>query len=446
MTNVREIVYEALILTDKDEQNNSFVKDIMDKYSYLDKQDRSFLGRLLEGTIERRITIDYVLNLYSKVPVNKMKPKVRALMREAVYQIMYMDSVPDSAAVNECVKLAKKRGFSSLSGFINGVLRNVARNKNNIEYPDRAENEAEFLSVYYSCPEWIVRKLISEQGIQNAENVLLNSVSVRPVMARVNTGRASVDELVKNSSGTLDKLDILDYAVRIHDVDSVTAMPEFLNGLITVQDVSSMLVCHVADIKAGNTVIDVCAAPGGKTMHAAQYATCGKVISCDVSDNKIARILENVQRCGYENVDAVCADATVFNRDFEGAADVLIADVPCSGLGVMGRKNDIKYKLREDGLTGLVTLQRDIIRNVIRYVKPGGTLMFSTCTVNKNENEDNVEFIRKCGFSSVDFYDDLPEQLRTDSAHNGYIQLYGENGVTDGFFIAKFVKEDANNG
>lgn len=446
MTNVREIAYEMLLAFDKGEAGNNFVGDVLDKYSYLNKQDRSFITRLYEGTLERMLTIDYVLNEFSKVPVRKMKPPVRSLLRMGAYQLLYMDHVPESAAVNETVKIAKKRGLHNLSGFINGVLRNVARNADNIKYPDRDKNIIEYLSVKYSCPQWIAELLVKQQGAEKAEIVLDNSVSVRPITVRVNKSRANIDDIIAGNTSANEEeyrlipSKVLDEGLIIDNVDRVSDVNEVNLGFATVQDLSSMLVCHVAGIKETDRVIDVCASPGGKTLHAADLVTKGHVVSCDVSEDKIRRIEENVSRCHFENVTARCLDATVRCDELIGSADVLIADVPCSGLGVMGRKNDIKYRLAKEQLPALVNLQRSIIDNVVDYVRPGGTMMFSTCTINVQENNENVDYIIKKGFEPVDFYDELPEKLKDESAHDGFLQLYGKDHLTDGFFIAKFRK------
>lgn len=440
MINIREIAFEALLTIDKGNVSNSFTKDILDKYSYLEKRDRSFLARLIEGTIERMITIDYVIDLYSKVKTKKMKPPVRALMRLGVYQLLYMDSVPESAAVNETVKIGKKHGLYNLTGFMNGVLRTIARNKSRIEYPEYSLDSLEYYSICYSCPKWIVELLVDEQGEDNAKKILENSLSVRKVTGRVNLSKTTVKDLVDNNPELLSKSEILPYAVELHNIDNLVNVDDFAKGLFAIQDISSMLVCHLAGIKEDDTVIDVCAAPGGKTCHSADLAVKGKVYSCDVSEDKKEKIQENISRCHFENVEVKIRDAREFDSEFESIGDVVIADLPCSGLGVMGRKNDIKYRLTKDGIKNLSLLQKEILQNVVKYVKPGGILMFSTCTVSNIENMGGYDFIKDLNFEPMDFYDDLPDELKSETARKGFIQLYGENSYSDGFFISKFMK------
>ena len=438
VTDARRIVYETLLVAEESSQN-TLVKDVLDKYSYLPSSDRSFIKRLTEGVTERRITLDHVIDIYSKTPVIKMKRQIRTLVRMGTYQLLYMDSVADHAAVNETVKLARKTGFAALSGFVNGVLRNIARNRDGISWPNPDKDPVKYLSVMYSCPEWIVNKLIDEAGRDNAESLLGLSVSVRPVTARVNLSKTSVKAV--EAEGNAKASDVLSSAVVLSDYDNIADIPAFNEGRICIQDISSMLVCLVAGIQKGDTVLDLCAAPGGKSLHAADIAVNGKVISCDVSEKKLEKIRENVARCGFSNIETRLSDASQYNDSFEGMADVVIADVPCSGLGVMGRKNDIKYNLTEGSVISLVSLQRRILENAARYVRPGGVLMFSTCTCSRAENHDNFRFLAdECHLKPTGFYEVLPEKLRCDSAKEGYIQLYGRDCLTDGFFIGKFVK------
>ena len=438
MTDVRTIAYEALLDTENSDFGLAGTKAILDKYSYLEKNDRGFIKLLIEGTIERRITIDYVLDLYSKVPVSKMKKQIRTLLRMGTYQILYTD-VADFAVVNETVRIVKKKGFASLSGFVNGVLRSILRSRDMIIWPDKNDDIVKYLSVTYSCPEWIVRKLYDEQGAENAESILKLSISTRPVTARVNLSKTTVKDAAKRSKGVIS--DVCECAIILGDYDTIPDIPAFADGSICIQDISSMLVGIVSGIKDGNTVLDICAAPGGKSLHAADMAGSGKVIALDVSEKKVEKIRENIRRCGFMNIDTEVSDATVYNNKFESIADVVIADVPCSGLGVMGRKNDSKYNISERSVEELVKLQRMILKNAVRYVKPGGTLIFSTCTCSYEENQGNMRYLtEEFGLVPVGFYDLLPEKLRDESAKEGYIHLYGKDGLTDGFFIGKLAK------
>lgn len=438
MTDVRYIAYETLLLADTDGAGNSLTKDVLDKYSYLDKKDRSFLKRLIEGTTERRISIDYVLDLYSSVRTAKMKKQVKTVLRMGVYQLLYMEGVADHAAVNESVKLIRKTPQKQLFGFVNAVLRTVQQNRDDIAWPDRDKDAARYMSVMYSCPLWIVNKLLKEQPEADAEALLKLSVSVRPVTARINMSK--VKDFCDLGEG-ITRSDICPNAVILDDYDNIADIPAVKLGLVCVQDISSIVAVSIAGIKEDDTVLDLCAAPGGKSLHAADLAVKGRVISIDVSKRKVAKIDQNISRCGFENITAVVGDSSVYDSTYSGMADVVIADVPCSGLGVMGRKNDIKYNLTEKSVDELVILQRKILENAVRYVKNGGTLLFCTCTCSEEENRKNMEYlVRECALTPVDFYEDLPQILRDESAKSGWLQLYGKDGLTDGFFMGKLRK------
>lgn len=394
MINTRDIVLNILmdIETNKTFSNQAISK-ALSKNQFEDKRDRAFITRLAEGVMEQLITLDYTINQFSKTKVNKCKPMIRCILRMGVYQILYMESVPDSAACNESVKLAKAHGFGSLSGFVNGVLRNIARSKESIPEPSNDESSVEYLSVKYSMPQWLCDKLkkdYPEQYIKILEGCFWD----RATAIRVNETKISRDELKKEleeAGITVEYGNYDEKALLISDYDFIKRVPGYKKGYFTVQDESSMQAVRAAGIKPGDVVIDVCAAPGGKTTCAAEYLNgIGKLYSMDVSEDKLELIEENVDRLGFDNVEISCQDAT---EHIDGmSADVVIADLPCSGLGIIGRKNDIKYRLEEKQLEELCSLQRRILDNVQSYVKTEGTLLYSTCTINPQENQGNVAY------------------------------------------------------
>lgn len=406
----------------------------------IDKQDRSFITRLVMGTVERAITIDYIIDKYSKIKVRKMKPLIRNLLRISVYQIVYMESVPDSAVCNEAVKIAKKRKFTNLAGFINGVLRNVARDYDKISYPD--EDTIEGIVIKYSCPEWIVKKFIKDYGIENCKKILSDNQDKSGVTIRVNTSKTTVSEVIKSLEKQSVKVvrgNYYDNALVLKDIDNIEMLECFKNGYIQPQDESSMLVGKIADVKQGDYVIDVCSAPGGKSIHIADLLNgTGYVDSRDVSEYKVNLINENINRIGFSNISAKVLNATVYDTDSENKADVVIADVPCSGLGVLNNKGDIKYHITTEGMYELEELQRNILKTVSAYVKPGGTLIYSTCTINPRENIENTKwFVDNFDFEleSIDEY--LPEILRNKDTKMGYLQLIQGIDKCDGFYIAR---------
>lgn len=446
--NTRELVTEMLMeIYAGREYSHILLRNVLDKYDYLNENDKAFMKRLTEGTLERGIQIDYVLNSFSKVQVNKMKPFIRSLMRMSVYQILFMDKVPDSAACNEAVKLAQKRKFGTLKGFVNGVLRAVARQKDTISYPDRDKEPLLYLSVQYSMPALVIKLVVDDYGMEQAEQILLGMQADRSVCIRMNETLAPelIEEAVAewNSKGVIvTRHTWLPYAYLLTNTEKLSRMTGFMNGLYTVQDISSMLVCEIADIRENDRVIDVCAAPGGKTLHAAcKLHETGMVDARDVSSYKTDLIMENVNRLHADNVSVKVFDATIKDNDAIESADVMLLDIPCSGLGVIGKKPEIRYRLNEDGLKELETLQKQIIDTVWEYVKPGGTLIYSTCTIRRAENEQMVSYLlSKYPFTlqSIDTY--LPEELRSEETKEGKLLLFPTQR-NDGFFMARLTRE-----
>lgn len=362
----------------------------------MSKQDRAYITRMVEGVTEQRIKLDYIINQFSKTKVNKCKPLIRCVLRMGTYELFFMDSVPDSAACNLSVKLAVDHGFGSLRGFVNGVLRNIARNRDGIKYPDKNTSPLEYYSVEYSVPVELVEILLQDYDSETVDRILGSSYEMRPTSIRVNTDRISVDEVerkleaagIETVRGSLNDTSLL-----IKGYDYVRRIPGFMDGEFVVQDQSSCLAVRAAGIQNGDLVVDVCAAPGGKTMYAASLAgQTGRVISRDLTENKTELIEENVDRLGLTNVTVEAWDARDLDENLVGKADVVIADLPCSGLGIMGRKNDIKYNVTGDSIDELAQLQRDILDTVSRYVKTGGTLVYSTCTIDSRENQNNVKW------------------------------------------------------
>lgn len=481
MANTREIVLSILMEYDRGGvRKPSLLKDSLNKYDYLETRDKSFIKRLVDGVIERQIQLDFVIDSFSRTETKKMQPFIRSLIRMGTYQILFMDQVPDPAACDEAVKLAKRHRFESLSGFVNGVLRNISRNKDKLEYPDRdKDGGVPYLSVIYSMPEWICRMWVDHLGRERTEEILGFFMDPRPTTIRVKCGIdvSDLEKRLQDAEVVTEKSDILPYALNLTKTDNIAFLPGFDEGEFFVQDVSSMLVTEIADPKPGDVVIDVCAAPGGKSLHAAERISLeeinsepqtspiadtknaadsflrGFIISRDVSDRKCELIRENAERMHISNIKVEKSDAVVHDQSLEGKADILYLDLPCSGLGIIGRKSDIKYNVSQKSLKELTAIQWKIIRASWDYVKPGGILMYSTCTVNRAENEDMVERIcEELPFEAVDISGNLPEYLKHNdtknepgskevspalTSKNGYIQLLPGEFGTDGFFIAK---------
>lgn len=430
--NTREIVLDCLLeILEKKQYSHYVIKQVLDKYGYLDKKERSFIKRVTEGCIERCIELDYILDSFSKVPAKKMKPLIRNLMRMSVYQIFYMDGTPDSAVCNEAVKLAGKRGFSSLKGFVNGVLRNIARNKETVVYPDKKQDMMHYFSVTYSMPEWIVKLWTERFGADRTEQILQGLLTERPVTVRMEESmdterKETLLAEMKEVGITYTQVHDLPYAYELQNVDRVEMIPGFAEGLLMVQDAGSMAIIEAVDIQKNQNIIDVCGAPGGKAIHAAgKMQNTGFVTVRDISERKVGIMEGNIVRSGYTNMKAEVFDATVLDEASVEQADVVIADLPCSGLGVIGRKADIKYRVQPEDVASIAALQREILAVVWQYVKPGGKLVYSTCTLTEEENENNTRwFLENHPFTKV------KERML----------IPGIDG-TDGFYMAVFVRK-----
>lgn len=445
--NSREIILDLLMEMDSSgEYSNLLILAVLNKYDYLDGREKAFIKRVSEGTLERRVQIDYVLDHFSKLPVKKMKPLIRELLRMSVYQILFMESIPDAAVCNEAVKLAKKRHFQTLQGYVNGVLRTISREKEKIEYPERASNPVYALSVRYSMPEWLTTHFLDLYGEEKAEKILASFLERKPVCVRLEEGlekeqRLQLLDAWERAGVKVKRHPYLDYAYLLEGAEGIGNLYGYREGWFAVQDVSSMLVIEAADLQGEELVLDVCAAPGGKALlAAAKLRGRGRVIACDVTEYKTAKIEENCERLHMQGVEVRLQDARIKREEFLEKADVVIADVPCSGLGVIGKKQDIKYRVTKESLQEVTRLQKEILKNAADYVKPGGILMYSTCTINPAENEEMTKWLCSSGdFAWEDMSERLPQELR-EEAGKGMLQLLPGIHPTDGFFFARLRK------
>lgn len=414
-------------------------RQALSKYQYLPKKERALATRLTEGVIERLISIDYAINQVSRTKTEKMKPVIRNILRIGAYQLLYMDRIPDSAACNEAVKLAVKRHFSGLKGFVNGVLRSIARNRKDLTFPDEETR--------LSIPSWILSMWKQDLGEENALAAAEAFLQERPTCVRCNLDRCSADEIIGSLTSQnvkTTRISGFEDVLYISGYDYLEALDAFAEGLIQVQDVSSSLVGRAAAPRAGDFVLDVCAAPGGKSLHMADLLKgTGMVEARDLTFQKVSLIEENINRLGFSNIRARVWDALNPDPSVKEKADIVLADLPCSGLGIIGRKPDIKYRMTKETCEDLARLQREILSVVWEYVKPGGTLVYSTCTIDKLENEDNRDwFLENFPFEPADISETMEGVCSEESLKEGYLQLLPNRHHSDGFFLSVFRRKD----
>lgn len=412
--------------------SNILLNDKLKSYD-LSLQDKKFISALFYGVIERKLTLDMIISKYSAKDIDSLNREVREILRMGVYQLLYMDSVPDNAAVNESVELAKQLNFKSATGFINAVLRSFIRdNKKLPEYKNHIKNN----SVKYSCPEWLVKKWFNEYDDKTAFSLLESSLGRAPITIRVNTINFSVSDVEKMLSEEGVKTirsDVVDGCLEVFSSGSLEETCAYKNGMFYVQDISSQICCEALDVSEGDTVLDLCAAPGGKTFTIAQYLKDnGTIISCDLHEKRVKLISDGAKRLKISCIKTFTNNAKVFNDEFP-MADRILCDVPCSGLGVIRRKPEIKYK-NPDEFDNLPDIQYDILQTACKYLKVGGYLVYSTCTVSRAEN-DNV--IEKFLNNNPDFEGVSVSKSRGENFDKCCVTVTPAYCNSDGFFIAK---------
>ncbi len=371
-------------------------------------RERSFIARLTRTTLERTITLDYFLDQLTKKPVRAQKPEIAWILRMGAAQILYMDSVPDAAAVNEAVKLAAAKGAGA-KAFVNGTLRTFLRQKSTFAYPDREKNFDRYLQIRYSVPGWIEQEIVRACGQERAEEVLAAFICEAPLFVRVNTARTSAaalaDKLKAAGIRALPAPEV-DNLLAVEDFGSVTDIPGFAQGEFYIQDLSSAAAYSAAGFRPGGRVLDVCGAPGGKSVQAAllmrEAGAPGTVLSCDISSERLARTAGNAARLRLDEITVKERSALESFPEDAGRYDTVIADVPCSGAGDLRRKPDIRLRVQRSDSRALVPVQRKILAASFPAVKPGGRLIYSTCTIAHAENEGNAAWfeahfpVKKC--------------------------------------------------
>ncbi len=443
LNNPREIALKILYDIDVNSAySNVSLKRHLDKFS-LKSIDRAFITHLTYGVITNKKRLDWIISNFSNTPFRKMTPWVINILRLGIYQILYMDKVPKSAAVNEMVSLGKKYGHKRIAGFINGILRTIIRAPLEQLEPNK-ENNIDYLSIFYSHPRWMVEMWIKEFGIDFTTKLLKKNNQVAPITIRTNTLKTNREDLIQileKEGFSLEEGQWCPEAIVIDNISNIVENKYFKDGLFQIQDESSILVGHVLNPLNAQLVLDLCAAPGGKTTHIAQLMEDGgTVIGRDIYQHKITLMKENIKRLGISNIQLEVFDASQLDKDMIGKADRVLLDAPCSGLGIIRKKPDLKWNKSIENIDSLKKLQERLLINASNYVKKGGYLIYSTCTINQEENLNMV----KSFLNSNPQFTFLPikaisekMQSHEKELEQGYLQVFPHIDDIDGFFISK---------
>ncbi len=393
----------------------------------MERREKALVTNIVYGVLQNCMNIDHILGHYLKSPLSKTAPEVLNILRMGVYQIMYTDKIPDYAVVNESIKLTVKCGKGFAKGMVNAVLRGIIRGDKKIDYP---KDKKEYLSVFYSHPKWIC-DMWFEQYPGQAEEMIKADNTKPPLTFRTNTLKISPQKLAEKLGGSVGEL--CDDGVVIKQGFEIAADSMYKEGFYYPQDEASMMAGAVLAPKKGETVIDMCAAPGGKTTHMAQLMENeGKIIAFDIYEHKLKLISNTAARLGIKIIETKISDGCIFNEKFENTADKILVDAPCSGLGILRRKPEIKYERSYKDIEELKKIQYKILQNAARYLKCGGEMVYSTCTVNKEENEYMVQRFIENHKNFV-----LQESEALQAAQK---QFFVAENSHDGFFIAKLKK------
>lgn len=409
-----------------------------------ERKDSGFIRELVYGVLENQRMIDEIIKESSSVRIRKIHPIILIILRTAIYQLLFMDTVPESAVVNEAVNLAKKYGHKGTIGFVNGLLRGISSKKPYFKSDDFMSGENE-LGIRYSHPDFIVELWRNQYGLEFTKELLIANNSVPPFTIRTNTLKISTNDLISILHAEGFETELGKYAkdcVIIKNPRSMTRLKAYGEGLFTIQDEASMMVTEVLNPQADSLILDVCSAPGGKTTHIAQWiGDKGKIIARDIYPHKIKLIEELIVRLGIKSIKLELWDAIEPDDKLKQSVDYCLVDAPCSGLGLIRRKPDIKWTRTMDELMELSILQASILKTASGYVKPGGTLVYSTCTINRQENLDVItDFLEKNADFRLEPIELTNGNQISITQNNGYLELYPHIHGTDGFFIAKLVR------
>ncbi len=437
--NVREAAVELLENIEKNQSYSNLLLNSTIEKNKIPSIDIGLLTELTYGTLQRRMALDYFLKPFIKNS-KKLENWVQQLLRITLYQMVYLDKIPDRAAIFEAVEIAKKRGHKGIAGMVNGVLRSIQRE--GLPSLEEVSDSIERLSIETSHPEWLVKRWVDQFGIERTKGMCEVNLTAPLQTARVNLTKTTVREVIEDldEEGFLvEKSPIIPEAIRALR-GNLALSRAFKKGMITIQDESSMLAAYALAPNENELILDACAAPGGKTTHIAEtMKLTGGVISLDLHEHKVKLINENAKRLGLGNIRTIAMDSRKAGEHFQQEYfDRILLDAPCSGLGVMRRKPDMKYTKKEQDLYQLSTIQQNLLNSVSPLVKKGGILVYSTCTVDKEENEGTVlKFLQEHPEFEIDasLKERMPEAIQP-LVTDGFLQILPQDIGSDGFFIA----------
>ena len=436
----RRVALETLLDVSRSDAYASLALDKRLAQANLPRRDRAFVTQLVYGTLENRMTLDWRIDQFLEGE-KEIEQTVREILRMGAYQLFYLDRVPDMAAVDESVSLTRAMGFEALTGLVNGVLRNMIRGKNDVVWPKPQDDAVKYLSIMFSAPEALCEMLVKAYGEHDAMEILRYRPKDRTVTVRVNYLRC--DDARLRSLFADDELDFepgaLEGVYKVHGAGDMTRMRAFQNGLFTIQGESSVLAARMVGAKPGQTVLDACAAPGGKTAVLSEMMNdTGRVYAWDTHAHRVELIRGTANRLKLENVRPAVKDASVPREDMAMTLDAALIDAPCSGTGVVTEKPDVKYRVTAEGVQSLCFTQAAILDAVAPMVKVGGTLVYSTCSILPQENEEQIKLFlaRHPEYEVWRMGAELPEKL---AAHEGEygLQMFAHRDGTDGFYVCR---------
>ncbi|NJK55953.1 MAG: 16S rRNA (cytosine(967)-C(5))-methyltransferase [Pleurocapsa sp. SU_5_0] len=423
---------------------NRVLKSV-DKTVEISQTDRNFACELVYGTVRRQRTLDSLIDLLGKKKAAQQPPDLRIILHMGLYQLRYLDRIPASAAVNTSVELAKEQGISKLGGVVNGLLRSYIRQAELGDPLQLPTDPIPNLGIKHSFPNWIIETWLEQLPIEEVDQLLAWFNRSPKIDLRVNLLKASLEQVenaLKNEGRSVERIPNLPQGLRLENAGAITDLPGYKQGWWMIQDASAQLVTHLLDPQPGETIIDACAAPGGKTAHIAELMQDnGRIIACDRATKRLNKVRENAARLQLNSIQIEVGDSREFER-FKNIADRVLLDAPCSGLGTLHKRPDLRWRQTSQAVEELFELQKGLIQKTAQWVKPKGVLVYATCTLNVLENEKVIQsFLTNNSNWSVDPHQAINAIAQNWITSEGWIKVYPHRSDMDGFFMVRLVRD-----